>query len=307
MALNKQRQVVLAKNFPNSAINGSNTVPTSDTVFCATLSANFTNFSTHERTNIVGYKGNQGSVMLYQEAEIGIGIEFAPHATAGTEPAYHSLLMACGLASTTTSSAAIYTPFDADGHFLGMVYMVSGARQSLPVLRGNFVITMNTDEVPMIDFTFKGRVVDQLSGTLGVSGGAPTGYETPVSVKAGSTIVNLGGTQLPCSKFSFDPGNSVVTTSTTKGAEPSIESRSGNVKLSIKAEDTTLATHVNRARNNEMVSLTVNHGSPRTMALNIPQLQYKSASLSFEGDTGFIDIELSVVPQTAQSDFSLML
>jgi hypothetical protein len=80
-------------------------------------------------------------------------VELAGSGTAGTAPAYGSILKACGFSETIVASTSVtYAPVSSSFSSVTIYYNVDGVRHKLTGCRGTFTLNGTVGDIPYIEF-----------------------------------------------------------------------------------------------------------------------------------------------------------
>lgn len=91
-------------------------------------------------------------------AEISFKVELKGSGTEGTAPRIGPLLRACGMSQTIVSGTSVtYLPTSSSFGSVTFYYFIDGRRHVVTGSRGDFKLTCEAGNFPMLEFTFKGR------------------------------------------------------------------------------------------------------------------------------------------------------
>jgi hypothetical protein len=103
------------------------------------------------------YLGNSPQLLAQTRVEMNFEVELAGSGTAGTAPAYDSLLKACGMSSTVVASTSVtYAPVSSDVSSTTIYFSNDGVRHRLTGARGSFSLNCEVGQIPTINFNFMG-------------------------------------------------------------------------------------------------------------------------------------------------------
>lgn len=156
--------------------------------------------------------GAQTQINTNPQVQITFDVEIAGSGSAGTAPAYDSLLRACGFAGAAGSpNSYVYVPVSSGWESVTIYFYHDGQRHKIIGARGNMSLSLTRGEIPRYSFTFTG----QYSTPTAASGTAnTTDFVAPVPVTNSNTpTFTMGGsplTDLVAESFTFDMGNNVI-------------------------------------------------------------------------------------------------
>lgn len=155
MALLTRKRLLLAKS---EATYGTDSSPAgTDAVLVRELEITPLQSDTVERQLVRPYLGAAQTLLANTRVEITFQVELAGSGSAGTAPAYGSILKACGLSETVSSGVSVtYAPVSSSFSSVTIYYNVDGVRHKLTGCRGNFKLSGTVGEIPYIEFTMTG-------------------------------------------------------------------------------------------------------------------------------------------------------
>ncbi len=143
-------------------------------------------------------------------SKLTFSVELASSGALGTAPGYGPLLRACAVAETITAATKVeYTPISTGHESVGVYFAIgSGANAVRHVLlgaRGNCVIRLNAQGIPMLMFTISGLFT--IPTTVAAVSPVLTAFKAPViASKANTPTFTIGGTPFVLRDFEFDMG-----------------------------------------------------------------------------------------------------
>ena len=298
---------------PSPAPSGS-----SDAVLVsnASFSISYTNVN---RDLIRATLGGSEQLAGTRFVECSFDVEFANSGTAGTAPAWSSLLQACGFAEAqlTTPARVEFTPVSASFKSLTIYYHIDGTLRKALGCVGNCEIMLNEGERPMLRFTFSG-----LDG--GVTATADpsltlTAWRVPSVVSdVNSGDINLGatysagalssGTSYPSRGLQINVGNTIARKAILGGQGTEITQRdvTGSCQLELSAaQEASFRTDINA---NTTTSLGFSHGTGAGVGiiLHAPRVQRIDPSdVDYEG-TLHTGLNLRFVPSSGNDELRIV-
>lgn len=155
MALLTRKRLLLAKA---ESTYGTDSSPAgTDAILVRELEITPLQSDTVERELVRPYLGAAQTLLANTRVEITFQVELAGSGTAGTAPAYGSILKACGFSETVVSSTSVtYAPVSSSFSSVSIYYNVDGVRHKLTGCRGTFTLNGTVGEIPYIEFTMTG-------------------------------------------------------------------------------------------------------------------------------------------------------
>ena len=214
-----------------------------------------------ERDNITPKYGSRGGVIAGKHTMVSFKIELAGSGTAGTAPAYDTLLKACGLSATTTAGALVrYTPNSDSTHSATLYFNVDGTLHKMLGARGTFTMQLEASKIAYLSFSFTGLfsvAEEQVAPTPDFSD-----FITPVIVgESNTTSFTVLGTAASSISFNFDLGNSVVNHQTITEQEIKITDRKATGSLSINAPELSSKNYWQDAIDSTQGTVSWSHGT----------------------------------------------
>ena len=155
MALLTRKRLLLAKA---ETSYGTDSSPAgTDAILVRQLEITPLQSDTVERELVRPYLGAAQTLLANTRVEITFQVELAGSGTAGTAPAYGSILKACGFSETISAGVSVtYAPVSSSFSSVTIYYNVDGVRHKLTGCRGTFTLNGTVGEVPYIEFTMTG-------------------------------------------------------------------------------------------------------------------------------------------------------
>lgn len=303
--LRKQNQVLAvgieATYATPATVTGSNAVLAMD------LSVNMLESNVADRNNVVGYMGAQGGITVSRKGTASFGVEFAGSGTATTPPAWGKLLRACGMGEVVGVSDVTYTPVGAGFESATLLYRIEKVQQRLIGARGKFTLNLDAQTIPSMKFDF-----ESLYEAPTVEAGRLTGVDTsaftnPFGQTKDTATVTFLGSAVRMQKLSIDLGVQTQFVEDVGGESVEIVGRKGSVSISFRTTDVELVAALQNASNNTEGALNAVHGSGagKTLTVNVPNLQVKTAQVSWDGEVANVDVTADIKPQSANTDLTI--
>ena len=192
---------------------GSDSTPTgsANAIQVSALEINPAESEVLSRDLIRSYLGNSPQLIANTRVSVTFTVEYSGSGAAGTAPKYGPLLEACGFSETVVGSTSVtYAPRSTSFESVTMYIDNDGIRHKVLGARGSFAVSLNANQVPILNFTMTGQYVaptDTASPSITVSNQAD-----PVVFNAANTngFTLFSATGLALQSAEIDVGNSVV-------------------------------------------------------------------------------------------------
>jgi hypothetical protein len=155
MPLLSRKRLILAKT---EATYGTDSTPAgADAILVRNIEITPLQAEVVSRDLIRPYLGNYEQLLAQTRVEITFEVEMAGSGTAGTAPAYDSLLQACGMAATIVPTTSVtYAPVSSNFSSATIYFNNDGVRHRITGARGSWSINCQVGQIPVINFTFMG-------------------------------------------------------------------------------------------------------------------------------------------------------
>lgn len=188
------RNTVLAAKIETSY--GTDSTPTvgSNALLISDVTINPLNAQNVPRNLVRAYMGGSENLVGPASVECQFTVELQSSGTAGTAPAWGTLLRGCGMAETlTTAARAEYLPVSTSFESLSMYYWDDGLLHKIIGARGSFSLMAKVSERPTLQF----QMVGLDAGVVATAAGSPTltSWKVPSVVSDANTgDLVIGGT-----------------------------------------------------------------------------------------------------------------
>lgn len=231
-------------------------------------------------------------------------VEIVGSGTLGTAPGWGPILRACGVAQTITAGTKVeYNPIT-DNHESVAIYMhIDTTRHVLLGARGNAVLTLNAQGIPIWRFTMTGLFAtptEQAKPTPDY-----TSFKAPqVATKANTPTFTVGGTAMVMRDFELDLGNDVQPRMLIGSESILIVDRAERLTARVEALPVTTYNPYTIAQNSTQQAIQLVHG---TVAANRWTLDiakaFQNRLSGYEINQNIAEWPLGFVPQpTAGND-----
>jgi hypothetical protein len=308
MPLLERKRVILAKT---ESTYGTDPTPTgvADAVLVRNLSvtpqdADFTN-----RDLVRPYLGRSEQLPSGIRAMIEFEVEMAASGTAGTAPAYGSLLKACGLGETVVAVTSVtYAPVSTNFSSVTIYYNNDGVLHKMTGCRGTVSLSMRVKDIPVFRFSFTGiyqAVTDTAAPTP-----TYTAYKTPLPVtNANTTPFTLHSFSGIMSELTIDVANS-VTHRTLVGGSESVLITDREPVGSVIIEATTVAQKDwwTIARNGTLGGLAITHGTVAGQKVQVASSTVQLTRPVYQDMDGvtMLQMGMNFVPSTGNDELSFI-
>lgn len=220
--------------------------------------------------------GADPSILTGLHSVISFDVELAPSGTAGTAPAWGSLMRCCGMAETIVATTSVtYNPVT-DGHESATVYLWIGTTlYSLTGTRGAVKFDTNAQGIPYLKFELTGLFnmpQEQVQPSA-----VTTSWKKPKVASAVNTpTYTIAGQALVANNLMLDVGNKIEKRFLFNLDEIIIADRSETVDAKVDAVPLTTFNPFLLARDGGTVAIQMVHG---TTAGNIATLDIPAAEM----------------------------
>jgi hypothetical protein len=166
--------------------------------------------SSVERAVDQPYKGARPEILVNTHVGLNYGVEIAGSGTAGTAPAWASLMRACGFAETVTEATDVqYDPVSTGEESATQYFQLEGVKHALLGSRGSFDINLAVGELPLFNFQFLGLFQSVTATALPTV--TLTGFKTPRPVtNADTPTFQLNGVDLVMRSLRINVDNQIA-------------------------------------------------------------------------------------------------
>lgn len=185
MPLLSRKRVILAKT---EVTYGTDPTPTgaANAILVRNLSITPQNSEMVGRDLVRPYLGASEQIEAGVHVTCEFEVEMAGAGAAGTAPAYGPLLLACGMAATTSAGVSVtYAPVSASFGSVTIYYNVDGVLHKVTGARGNVQISLQVGQIPVFRFSFTGLYVAPTDTAL--PSPTYTAFQTPLAANSDNT------------------------------------------------------------------------------------------------------------------------
>ncbi|MBV1918996.1 MAG: hypothetical protein KUG65_13175 [Sphingomonadaceae bacterium] len=230
-------------------------------------------------------------------------VELAASGTAGTAPAWGPLIRMCGAAETIVALTSVeYDPITDDPESGSIYFAIDTVRHVLLGGRGTFVIKVNAQGIPVLNFTMTGLFA--LPTTEAKVTPDFSAFQNPkVATNTNTPTFTIGGTDFILRSFEFNLANEIQQRLLIGYEGIHIVDRDERLKATIEA--TALATYnpFAIAQNQTKQAIQLIHG---TVAGNIVQFDFDQAQQKrpsgYSQEQNVLEWPLEFIPLPASGD-----
>ena len=260
------------------------------------------------RDLVRSYLGNSPQLIANTRVVVTFTVEYAGSGTAGTAPQYGPLLKACGFSETVVAATSVtYAPVSSSFDSVTIHYDTDGVRHIVTGCRGTFTISLNANQIPVINFSMTGQYnapTDTASPTLTFQNQATPKIFNDTNTTSFEIYSETG---LALQSVELDLGNEVVYRELVNSdKEVLITNRAATANFVIEAPTLATADFFALAVAGTAGNLSIVHG---TAAGNIITLSSPTSGLSlgnptYGEDQGIVMLNLptTMVPSSSGND-----
>ncbi len=223
-------------------------------------------------TNFIG---GQPTIPAGLFRKIRFKVELEPSGTAGTAPAWGTLMRACGISQTIAAGVSVtYAPVPIPVDSATIWFQVGLTRYRMLGARGTVLLRYTAAGIPYLEFEFTGLYVTPAEATSLTP--TLTAFRTPrVVSRANTPTFTINSVVLPMRSFALDVGNTVEPRFLVNLEEIIITDRRDMIETTIEAVPLTTLNPfaLAEAVTGVPVSLVHGTGAGRIATLSIPTMQ----------------------------------
>lgn len=258
--------------------------------------------------------GAQEQINVNPHVSITFDVELAGSGTAGTAPAYGSLLQAAGMKETINAgSDVVYSPVSDSFKSVTLYYLQRNdaggfQQQTITGCRGSVSFTVDSSGIPTLSFNFLGfyeKPQDVSAITVDRSA-----FIDPVYVSKDNTSLTFGSYAAKASAFNIDLANDLTMRSVTGARYVSLSDRAPSGQCTIDApalseKDFYALVESHDGTTTESVKLTHGTLAGNIVELSGPNVQFTTIShADSEGELAY-QLGMSFLPQSGDDELIL--
>lgn len=256
------------------------------------------------------YLGGQGTIPNELHMKLAFKVELAASGTAGTAPAWGTLLRACGVAQVVNAgTSVVYNPISTNHESATIHLWIGSTRYVMRGARGTAKIVVNAQGIPYVEFVLTGlfaapaetaRVVPTLSG-----------FRDPqVGTTANTPVFTINAVAFVMRSFSLDLKNAVEPRFLIGSEQILITQREEELATVVEAQPLTDFNPFALAQGQTRVPVVLTHGvgAGRVSTLNIPSAQMQRLQgLESAQDIKEWPLRLAPLPVSGNDQWTLTL
>lgn len=318
MSRNVRDSAILAKI---ETTYGTDAVPTGsvNAMLVSNQSVTPINAQNVDRALVRPYLGSSEQLIGTKYVELSFDVELQGSGTAGTAPAYGSLLRAAGMAEVVSAGSRVeYTPVSVGFESATIYYYDSGVVHKLLGARGDVELKLNVATKPVMSFSFKGLyggVSEAVTPAITISN-----FKTPAVVTDTNTADILlgctyssgtlsGGTAYPSKGLSAKLGNSVDFIAMVGGESIDITDRQATAALTLDLTAAQEVALVDKVLNNTATSIGLTHGTTAGYKVTVftPSVQLLSPKKEDQNGRRMIGLDGRLLPVAGNDELRLVV
>jgi hypothetical protein len=257
------------------------------------------------RQNVMGWMGNQGSVIATVYGSVEFGVELQSANTLGVANNHGPLQRGCGMGETIVGATSVsYTPISSAQELLSMYWNVDGIRHAMTDARGTVSYSISARGIPMMNYKFTGFYV--LPTDVALVAPTYTGFIPPLAVnKVNTPTFTLHGFAAKVSQLTIDLNNQVEYRNIIGSEEVVIVNREPGGNIVMELPDTVATKDWwTTVRNGTTGTLQVIHGtvSGKKVQIDCPVVQLTSIDYQTEQGVVMISANLDIQPSAGNDE-----
>jgi len=303
MPLLSRKRTILAKT---EVTYGTDPTPTgvANAILVRNLSITPLNAELVSRDLVRPYLGASEQLLASSYVTVEFEVEMAGSGTAGTAPGYGPLLLACGMAATTSAGVSVtYAPVSSSFGSATIYYNVDGVLHKVTGARGNVEMTIEVGQIPVFKFTFTG-LYNAPTDTAAPSV-TYTAFQTPQAANSDNTSA--------FSLYSYSGAlqslninlNNAITYRTLIGAEDVLMTdRQASGSAVFEAPTVAQKDYWSLALGGTLGTLDITHGTTAGNRVQITSTRAKITNPTYQDSNGIhmLQTPFNLVPSTAGND-----
>lgn len=244
------------------------------------------------------YFGSQGTIPVDLHSKITFDVELAGSGTAGTVPAWGSLMRACGCAEVIEVGTSVaYNPVTLGHEAITLRLWIDGTLYAMVGTRGNVTFDLTASAIPYLRFELTGLFTVptdtvQVSPTL-------TAFKKPLAVsKANTPTFQIDSTDLVMRKFMLNLGNAVETRFLVNEESIRITDRIEQLETTVEATNMATFNPYALAKSEDGVEIELAHGinAGNICTFTIPNAQMQRPA-GLENAQNVVEWPLRLMPR----------
>jgi hypothetical protein len=303
MALLTRKRTILAKI---ETTYGTDPTPTgsANAILVRNMSITPLNAENVSRDLVRPYLGASEQLIASSYVSIEFEVEMAGSGTAGTAPAYGSLLQACGMSETVVAVTSVtYAPVSSAFKSVTLYYNVDGVLHKITGARGNVEMTINSRQIPVFKFSFTGLF------NAPTDAAAPsvtyTSFQTPLAANSDNTTgFSLFSYSGAMESMSINFNNAIQYRSLIGAEDVLMTDRQVSGQVVFEAPTIATKDFFSLALGTTLGALDITHGTTGGNKVQIVSSRVDVSNPSYQDQNGIqmLQVPMTFVPSTSGND-----
>lgn len=309
MPLLSRKRTILAKT---EVTYGTDSTPvgTTNAILVRNLNVTPLNAELVSRDLVRPYLGASEQLVASSYVSVEMEVEMAGSGTAGTAPAYGPLLLACGMAATTSAGVSVtYAPVSSAFSSVTIYYNVDGVLHKVTGARGTVELQIQVGQIPVYRFQFTG-LYNAPTDTA-----APavtyTSFQTPLAANSDNTTgFSLFSYSGALQSLSVNVNNTVNYRTLIGAEDVQMTNREASGQAVFEAPTIAAKDFFSLALGSTLGSLDITHGTVAGNRVQISSTKAKVNNPTYTDLNGIqmLQVPFNLVPSTAGNDeFSIVV
>jgi hypothetical protein len=303
MALLTRKRTILAKI---ETTYGTDPTPTgsANAILVRNMSITPLNAENVSRDLVRPYLGASEQLIASSYVSIEFEVEMAGSGTAGTAPAYGSLLQACGMSETVVAVTSVtYAPVSSAFKSVTLYYNVDGVLHKITGARGNVEMTINSRQIPVFKFSFTG-LYNAPTDTSAPSV-TYTSFQTPLAANSDNTTgFSLFSYAGAMESMSINFNNAIQYRSLIGAEDVLMTDRQVSGQVVFEAPTIATKDFFSLALGTTLGALDITHGTTGGNKVQIVSSRVDVSNPSYQDQNGIqmLQVPMTFVPSTSGND-----
>lgn len=309
MPLLSRKRTILAKT---EVTYGTDPTPTgaANAILVRSLNVTPLNAELVSRDLIRPYLGASEQLLASSYVSVEMEVEMAGSGAAGTAPAYGPLLLACGMAATTSAGVSVtYAPVSSSFSSVTIYYNVDGVLHKVTGARGTVEMQIQVGQIPVYRFQFTG-LYNAPTDTA-----APavtyTPFQTPLAANSDNTTgFSLHSYTGALQSLSVNVNNSVNYRTLIGAEDVQMTDRQASGQAVFEAPTIATKDFFTLSLGSTLGSLDITHGTATGNKVQITSSKVKVNNPTYQDLNGIqmLQVPFNLVPSTTGNDeFSIVV
>jgi hypothetical protein len=303
MPLLSRKRTILAKT---EVTYGTDPTPTgaANAILVRNLNITPLNAELVSRDLVRPYLGASEQLIASSYVSVEFEVEMAGSGTAGTAPAYGPLLLACGMAATTSAGVSVtYAPVSSSFGSVTIYYNADGVLHKLTGARGNVEMDITVGQIPVFKFSFTG-LYNAPTDTA-----APavtyTAFQNPLAANSDNTSAfSLYSFSGALQSLSVNMGNAVNYRTLIGAEDVLMTDRQVSGQAVFEAPLIASKDYFAAALGSALGTLDITHGTVAGNRVQISSTKAKVTNPTYQDQNGIqmLQVGFNLVPSTTGND-----